>query len=114
MNRRPTPEEAERFMFDALVYQHIDLTGPWEGWKIRGRELVAPDKERIPVGELVGLLIHYRAKFGHHRARRRTAASIADQVPSNVVPFASAAVERLRARKKAEAVGVGAEPLRAP
>ena len=81
-----------QFMVDAVLYQRVDLTGPWKGWKIRGQYLVAPDKERIPVRELIGLLIHYRGKFGHKRP--------VAQVAGNVVPFASAAVATLQARQK--------------
>lgn len=99
---KPTPEEAMGYMFEAVVYQNIDLTGPWKGWKIRGPHLVAPDKERIPVRELVGLLIHYRAKFGHHRPQPQSDAA----QPSNVVPFARAAVVQLEARQKAAGAGV--------
>lgn len=99
MTWKPTAEEAMGYMFEAVVYQNIDLTGPWKGWKIRGPHLVAPDNERIPVRELVGLLIHYRAKFGHHRPAPQRAA----QEPSNVVPFTAAAVAQLQARRKSVA-----------
>lgn len=87
MSQTPTYEQALQFMSDAMLYQRIDLTGPWQGWKIRGQYLVAPDKERIMMRELVGMLIHYRRKFGHHRHVR--ASSV--QQPSNVVAFTSAA-----------------------
>ena len=92
----PTSDEALDFMFNAVVYQRIDLTGPWKGWKLRGQYLVSPDKERIPVRELIGLLIHYRAKFGHHRATGRRPV----EQPSNVVQFAPAAVVQLRKRER--------------
>ncbi|BCT93820.1 hypothetical protein LYSHEL_28470 [Lysobacter helvus] len=95
MSTKPTSEEAMNFMADAVLYQRIDLTGPWEGWKIRGQYLVSPNRERIPVRELVGLLIHYRAKFGHHRSKPK---ALTVTEPSNVIPFAAAAVERLRGR----------------
>lgn len=98
MNRAPTPAEALDYMFQAEVYQHIDLTGPWKGWKIRGQYLVSPDKERVPVRELVGLLIHYRARFGHHRP---TGKRQQVQASNNVVPFAAAAVVQLQARQRA-------------
>lgn len=95
MSDMPSAEAAQQFMYDAMVYQRIDLTGPWKGWKIRAQYLVSPDKERIPVRELVGLLIHYRGRFGHKLAKPAAAAG-----PSNVVPFASAAVATLQARQK--------------
>lgn len=92
----PTPEQAMAYMFDATVYQSIDLTGPWKGWKLRGQYLVSPDKERIPVRELMGLVIHYRAKFGHHRHVQQPEAT----GPSNVIPFTRAAVSTLEARQR--------------
>lgn len=56
MSTIPTPEESLQFMSDALLYQRIDLTGPWQGWKLRGRDLVDPDNQRISPQRLRGLL----------------------------------------------------------
>lgn len=83
MTAKPTYEEALRFMSNAVLYQNIDLGGPWEGWKIRGQYLVTPQKDRIPVRELVGMVVHYRAKFRHQRANK----SAQPAAVSNVVPF---------------------------
>lgn len=97
MSAKPTYQEALNFMADATLYQRIDLTGPWQGWKIRGQYLVSPENERIMMRELIGLLIHYRGKFGH----KRSAGAKAMPPPgSNVIPFASAAVATLQARQK--------------
>jgi hypothetical protein len=96
MSAQPTYEQALQFMADAVLYQHIDLTGPWSGWRIRGQYLVTPEKERIPVRELVGLVIHYRGKFGH----KRPSVTAASPAALNVIPFASAAVAQLQARKR--------------
>ena len=71
-----------QYMADAVLYQRIDLTGAWSGWKLRGQYLVSPEGDRIMMRELVGMLVHYRAKFRHHRQRVR-----ADALPSNVVRF---------------------------
>lgn len=56
MSTMPTHEEAMRFMRAALVDQQIDLSGPWAGWRVRGRDLVAPHGQRIPARRLEGLL----------------------------------------------------------
>lgn len=96
MSAQPTYDEALQFMSQAVLHQCIDLTGPWSGWRIRGQYLVSPDKERIPVRELIGLLIHYRGKFGH----KRPAAKAAPSDAGNVIPFARAAVAQLQARKR--------------
>ena len=102
MIEKPSYEELYQKVYAAEVHMLIDLGGPWRGWKIRGQYLVTPEKERIPVRELVGLVIHYRAKFGHHRPRPQSDGA----QPSNVVPFARAAVVQLEARQKAAAAGV--------
>ena len=96
MSGKPTYDEALTFMADAVLYQRIDLTGPWQGWKIRGQYLVSPQKDRIPMRELIGLLIHNRGKFGHHRASPKRATP----ENSNVVPFLNAAVAQLQERKQ--------------
>ena len=83
----PTPEQALNFMYQAVLYQNIDLTGPWQGWKVRGQYLVSPDKDRIPVRELIGLLVTYRRRFGHRRAGPASKATS----PGNVVSFSRAA-----------------------
>ena len=56
MSAYPTAEAALQFMADAVLYQRIDLTGTWQGWKLRGRELVSPDGDRISAERLRGLL----------------------------------------------------------
>ena len=99
MSAMPTYEESLAFMRDAVIDQRIDLTGPWQGWKIRKQYLVSPDGDRIMVREIVGMLIHYRAKFGHQSRKR-----VAEQPAStNVVSFAKAATEILTAKTRAEA-----------
>lgn len=52
----PTADDAMRFMADAVLYQRVDLTGPWQGWRVRGRDLVAPDGQRVSTQRLEGLL----------------------------------------------------------
>ena len=111
----PTYEEALDYVCAAVLHQNIDLTGPWHGWKIRGQYLVSPERDRIMVRELVGVLIHYRARFGH-RTRK---AKVDQALPANVIPFAQAATEALAAKVRAEeakpaALRVQGGALRAP
>ena len=56
MSTMPTPAEALQFMSDAQLYQRIDLTGAWSGWKVRGQHLVSPDGQRISPERFRGLL----------------------------------------------------------
>lgn len=44
-----------RFMFELLTRNHVDLTGEWTGWKLRGRHLVSPGGERLSPERLAGL-----------------------------------------------------------
>lgn len=39
-----------------VVENHTPLYGPWEGWRMAGRELITPDRERISPERLRGLL----------------------------------------------------------
>lgn len=75
MAAKPTPEEALQFMHDALVYQRIDLTGPWQGWRLRGRDLVSPDGDRISPERLKGIAwrMQCEARRDSARARREAA-----------------------------------------
>ncbi|NUO74593.1 MAG: hypothetical protein HOQ32_01125 [Lysobacter sp.] len=34
----------------------VDLDDQWDGWRVRGRDLVSPDGQRINPGRLLGLL----------------------------------------------------------
>lgn len=55
-NDFPTPAEAMQFMADAKLNGRIDLSGKWSGWKLRDRDLVSPDGQRISPQRLEGLL----------------------------------------------------------
>jgi hypothetical protein len=49
-------QQALHFMYDFLVNGCIDFRGLWQGWKLRNRDLVAPDGARISRQRLEGLL----------------------------------------------------------
>lgn len=46
--------------YSHVVHNHVDLAGPWAGWRLAGRDLVGPgrgrDAVRISVDRLRGLL----------------------------------------------------------
>lgn len=42
--------------YAAQVHQHVDLHGPWLGWRIAGRYLITTDRERVPVHVLAQLI----------------------------------------------------------
>jgi hypothetical protein len=41
--------------YNHVIDNHVDLHGPWAGWRLAGRDLVAPSGERIPERRLRGL-----------------------------------------------------------
>lgn len=75
MAAKPTYEEALSFMADAVLHQRIDFTGPWQGWKLRGRHLVSPDGDRMLPGRLVGLAWRFQAEARRDAARAKREAA---------------------------------------
>lgn len=71
MTAKPTPQEALNFMFEATVYQRIDFTGPWQGWRLRGRDLVSPDGDRISPERLKGIAWRMQAEARRDSARAK-------------------------------------------
>lgn len=82
MTSKPSYDQALQFMSDVLVYQRVDLTGPWQGWKVRGQTLVSPDGDRITPERLRGLAWRYALETRRDaaRAKRRTQEAISKQV----------------------------------
>jgi hypothetical protein len=44
----------------------LDLTGPWAGWRLRGRFLISPEGDRLSVERLRGIAVteFIRKTFG--------------------------------------------------
>jgi hypothetical protein len=53
---RACPNSCARSLYDRVVYNRSELHGPWAGWRLAGRDLVAPDGQRIAPERLRGLL----------------------------------------------------------
>lgn len=62
MNRPPcwlegqSPNACANALYEHTVHNRTPLYGDWSGWELRGRDLVAPDGQRISPGRLRGLL----------------------------------------------------------
>lgn len=41
---------------DHILRNHVDLHGPWAGWRLAGRDLVSPEGQRLSEGRLRGLV----------------------------------------------------------
>ncbi|WP_408953725.1 DUF3653 domain-containing protein [Lysobacter sp. Hz 25] len=65
----PCPNDCAAALLHREAYNHLDLTGPWAGWRLRGRDLITPDGERFSPERLRGLA--WRQDF----EQRRDAAS---------------------------------------
>ena len=69
--RKPSKEDAEAFMYAALIDCHIDLAQEWAGWKIRGRDLVDPTGVRLSVARLRYLMFREESAQRRDRAHLR-------------------------------------------
>jgi hypothetical protein len=69
----PTPEEMAASIYALMVRNHTPLYGPWKGWRMAGRELVAPDNTRFTPERLRGLAWHQDASARLNSARARNA-----------------------------------------
>lgn len=61
-----------RAHYERVVYGNATLYGEWQGWRIAGRELVAPDGTRISRRRLEGLMFRDEAEKRIAAARRRS------------------------------------------
>ena len=57
-------------LYDLHVHGRADLGGPWLGWRVAGRYLIAPDRTRISREELEYLLLRAEMQRWHARLCR--------------------------------------------
>ncbi|WP_323563319.1 hypothetical protein [Xanthomonas campestris] len=69
----PCPNSCAHDLHRRVVTNHVELTGPWAGWRLAGRDLVAPGGERIPERRLRGLLWRADASDLRDATRARNA-----------------------------------------
>lgn len=58
---------------DRVVHNKTPLHGPWAGWRMAGKDLVAPDGARISPTRMRGILFRMEAEQRLERARTRNA-----------------------------------------
>ena len=51
----PSPREMLDAQYALMVHNHTPFYGPWRGWRLAVRDLVAPDKTRFSPERLRGL-----------------------------------------------------------
>lgn len=65
-----------------ITDNHVNLHGAWEGWRLAGRDLVAPDRQRISPERLKGLLFRQASEERIAKARaRRNSETLAKLMP---------------------------------
>jgi len=68
---QPCPNECAAADYQRRVLNQLELTGPWQGWRLAGRDLVSPDGQRISPERLRGLIFRQSMDARRDRARAR-------------------------------------------
>ncbi|WP_430538899.1 DUF3653 domain-containing protein [Lysobacter capsici] len=63
-------------------YSRQDLTGPWQGWRFRGRDLISPNGTRMSPERLQGLAWREHSEARLIQVRSRNAATKAAKIGS--------------------------------
>lgn len=69
----PCPNGCAAALHSREVYNHVDLTGPRAGWRLRGRDLVSPSGIRLSPERAEGLAWRQANEDRRDAARRRNA-----------------------------------------
>lgn len=67
--RKTAEEKAREAQYEFEVYGSIDLRGQWYGWRIRRRELITPNRQRIGIEQLAAVI--YFQKTSERQALKR-------------------------------------------
>lgn len=60
---RPCPNPCAAALHDRVVYGKTPLYGPWQGWRLAGRVLVSPVRDRVTCDDLAALLMRRTLGF---------------------------------------------------
>jgi hypothetical protein len=83
----PTPDEALQFMRQVLLHCDCDFTHEWQGWKLRGRDLVTPGGERINARRLQGLLFVEASRVRIAKVKQAAVPQPSPAAPAIAVPM---------------------------
>lgn len=73
---QPCPNDCASALYARQVHGIQPLHGPWDGWRLAGRDLVGPDGDRISPERLRGLLWRQQTEARRDALRaRRTSCS---------------------------------------
>ncbi len=65
------PNQCAASHYDRMTYNVMPLYGPWAGWRMAGRDLVSPDRQRISPERLRGLLFRQASEQRLAQSRLR-------------------------------------------
>lgn len=68
---QPCPNDCAERHYQRLVFNQLELSGPWAGWRLAGRDLVAPDGQRISPERLRGILFRQSLEARRDQAQRQ-------------------------------------------
>lgn len=68
---KPCPNPCAAALHDRVIHNLTPLHGPWDGWRMAGRELVSPDGDRISPERLRGILWRQQAEARRDAAQAR-------------------------------------------
>lgn len=98
---QPCPNDCAAALHERVVYNHLDLTGPWQGWRFRGRDLISPSGLRLTPERLLGLAWRQHNEARLFQVRSRNAAAKAarnrQQIKVVVIELAELRVNGLAA-----------------
>ncbi|MDR1076538.1 MAG: phage protein [Xanthomonadaceae bacterium] len=84
----PCPNTCAAAHHDRTVRNHLNLTGPWAGWRLAGRDLISPHGHRINPERLTGLIWRSDATDIRDKARSRKKAKERQLVKVVIVSLA--------------------------
>lgn len=79
------PNHCAKAHFDRTVHNITPLDGPWAGWRLAGKDLVAPDGTRVSPTRMRGILFRLEAEERLERARARKAKPVRRELVKVVV-----------------------------
>lgn len=82
----PTPDQALNFMRQVLLHCDCDFAHEWEGWKLRGRDLVSPSGDRVNARRLAGLLFVEENRVRAAKQKRAVAPGPSPAAPAIPIP----------------------------
>lgn len=56
------PNPCAAALHERITQNHVQLTGPWQGWRMAGRDLVSPDGIRLSAHRVLGIAWRQQAE----------------------------------------------------